>query len=261
MQIILTQQERDLTEFLSRLLNTSCPIQLSHTVLAFPDPLKIKLFELVSLTLNIDIALVNQLFKRLVFKSVQTLRLQCQNLNSLSFKVDQTLQDTKVQDTNKCEHVQTTDCKNARCYNLSKNAPRTQSKEQIEFQNRFSSSLQTVLKIKETNNKTLSEKAVCYLQNNNSIQFWKEMHELIPDKSTVQLREYFQNSFKRFMHQEFINKEDKMVLKDLINEMKDKKPAEIADKFMEMTADRNYFKRNVLMYVVNVQSKLRQRVL
>ncbi|CAL6079358.1 Hypothetical_protein [Hexamita inflata] len=178
MQIILTQQERDLTEFLSRLLNTSCPIQLSHTVLAFPDPLKIKLFELVSLTLNIDIALVNQLFKRLVFKSVQTLRLQCQNLNSLSFKVDQTLQGTKVQDTNECEHVQTTDCKNTRCYNLSKNAPRTQSKEQIEFQNRFSSSLQTVLKLKEVNNKILSEKAVCYLQNNNSIQFYlvKKFH-------------------------------------------------------------------------------------
>ncbi|CAL5993771.1 Hypothetical_protein [Hexamita inflata] len=259
MQIILTQQERDLTEFLSRLLNTSCPIQLSHTVLAFPDPLKIKLFQLVSLTLNIDIALVNQLFKRLVFKSVQTLRLQCQNLNSLTFKIEEEhLEIQPIELELQLDNQSNENSKqkpNQRCYNLLENSQRTQSKEAVAFQNRFAACLQQILKIQETNNRVLCEKVVRYLEEKGSKKFWVQMQLIIPEKSTVQLREYFLNSFKRFMHQEYLNKEDKVLLKELIYQMKNKKPSEIADKFIEMTADRNYFKRNVVMYIVNIKDK------
>ncbi|CAL6079356.1 Hypothetical_protein [Hexamita inflata] len=203
-----------------------------------PDNAHSKLFARLSQLLEVEEETVHEQFNLLVLKYIAT-----------SFQISQNSNPSKIP------------VKRRSCYNLQENRPRTQSKQSIEFQNLFAECVQKVIRIEENDNKKLCQQITNHLQNCDGLKFWKEMHELIPDKSTVQLREYFQNSFKRFMHQEFINKEDKMVLKDLINEMKDKKPAEIADKFMEMTADRNYFKRNVLMYVVNVQSKLRQLVL
>ncbi|CAL6048884.1 Hypothetical_protein [Hexamita inflata] len=233
------QQEQIMIDALSQLLKLQkCPTILSYCVLMLPDNAHSKLFARLSQLLDVEEETVHEQFNLLVLKYIAT-----------SFQIFQNSNPSKIPVNRRS------------CYNLQENRPRTQSKQSIEFQNLFAECVQKVIRIEENDNKKLCHKVTNHLQNCDGLKFWKEMHELIPDKSTVQLREYFQNSFKRFMHQEFINKEDKMVLKDLINEMKDKKPAEIADKFMEMTADRNYFKRNVLMYVVNVQSKLRQRVL
>ncbi|CAL6034427.1 Hypothetical_protein [Hexamita inflata] len=142
----------------------------------------------------------------------------------------------------------------SRCYNLRDNRPRTQSQVSINFQNRFSSALKQVLQV-DCDNKELCEITVCYLKLNNTAQFWRQMHTLIPDKNHTQLREYFQNSFKRFMHQEFLDQADKLVLKELISQMPDCRPSEIAGKFMEQMQNRNYFQRNVVMYIINLKNK------
>ncbi|CAL6048924.1 Hypothetical_protein [Hexamita inflata] len=139
-------------------------------------------------------------------------------------------------------------------YNLVGNRPRTQSQQSIAFQNRFANGLQMVLGVNTTDYRELCLE-VNWLNSREKTNLWYELSLVIAEKKPTQLREYFQNSFQRFMHQEYINKEDKVILKNLINEMKDKKPAVIAEKFMEMTADRNYFKRNVVMYVVNMKNK------
>ncbi|CAL6066095.1 Hypothetical_protein [Hexamita inflata] len=113
-----------------------------------------------------------------------------------------------------------------RNYNLVVNTPRTQSQESIQFQNMFAQCLQKVLHIQESDNKQLSQIVLSYLEQNSSKQFWKQMHE-----------------------------QNKVILQKLINNMKDKKASEIAEQFMEMTKNRNYFKRNVLMYIVNMKTK------
>ncbi|CAL5993781.1 Hypothetical_protein [Hexamita inflata] len=150
------------------------------------------------------------------------------------------------------------DTKRQCCYNLQENHPRTQSPSSIQFQNMYSQCLQKVIKFNESDNKKLCQLVITYLKNNDSFLFWQRMHEQIPEKTTVQLREYFQNSFKRFMHQEYLIQEDKLILKDMINHTKDGKPSEIADRFMKMTKDKNYFKRNVVMYIANLLSKQKQ---
>ncbi|CAL6020395.1 Hypothetical_protein [Hexamita inflata] len=142
-----------------------------------------------------------------------------------------------------------------RCYNLVENTPRTQSKDSIKFQQLFSQCLQIIILSNESDNKKLCQQVISYLKCNCSKIFWKQLQELIPEKSIKYLKEYYQNSFKRFAHQEFMTLEDKIILKDLMNEMKSSKPAEIAEIFMEMTKDKNYFRRNVIMYIVNMKNK------
>ncbi|CAL6079354.1 Hypothetical_protein [Hexamita inflata] len=142
-----------------------------------------------------------------------------------------------------------------KCYNLLENRPRTQSKQSIDFQNKFAQCLQQVIGEEESDNRALCLKVVDYLKNNDSLVFWRQLTRLLPEKTTIQLREYFQNSFKRFMYREFITQEDKAVLQDLMAQMAGSKPADIASRFLEMTQDRNYFKRNVVMYVVNMKDK------
>ncbi|CAL6086864.1 Hypothetical_protein [Hexamita inflata] len=138
------------------------------------------------------------------------------------------------------------------CYNLLENMPRTQSKQSLLFQKTFSFCLNQILQTNESNNKILCKNVIKHLQTFDAGRFWKQMHSLIQYKTPVQLREYFQNSFRRFMYQEFISIEDKVILRNLITQMKDKKPSTIAEKFMEV-ANKNYFKRNVVMYVVNLK--------
>ncbi|CAL6082681.1 Hypothetical_protein [Hexamita inflata] len=222
------QQEYKLIECLSQLLQVKqCAKQVSFYVLMLPDNLHTRIFHEVALLLQTSEKQVREQFQLLTIKYL-------------------------VKDTIKSPQP-TEDLNTTRCYNLIENHPRTQSQASIKFQNRYSEAIQKVMNIQQPDNKKLCQELLNYFENYGSIKFWKQMHELIPEKSKVQLREYFQNSFKRFVHQEYLSQEDKIVLKDLIIQMKDRKPSEIADKFMEIAKDKNYFKRNVIMYVVNMK--------
>ncbi|CAL5993719.1 Hypothetical_protein [Hexamita inflata] len=136
-------------------------------------------------------------------------------------------------------------------YNLLENRPRTQSKTSIQFQTKFSTALQQILETSITDNRELCILTNEYLQHNDYTEFWVAVHQLIPEKKPAQLRDYFQKSFQRFMYQEYITCEDKLILRDLIASMSSQKPAEIAGTFLDMFTEKNYFKRNVVMYIVN----------
>ncbi|CAL6048906.1 Conserved_hypothetical protein [Hexamita inflata] len=216
--MIQIQQEQKLISCLSQLLQIkTCAVQLSFYALMLPDHLHARLFQEVALLLETDEAEVREQFKLLTLKHL--LR-------------------SAPQSPPPSEGLNV-----SKCYNLVQNSPRTQSQDSILFQNRFAECLQKVISIQESDNKKLCQEVVNYLQCNSSKIFWKEMHELISEKSTVQLREYFYNSFKRLMHQEFLSLEDKIILKNLMIEIADQKPAEIADNFMDLVKDKNYFKR------------------
>ncbi|CAL6017312.1 Hypothetical_protein [Hexamita inflata] len=224
------QHEFKLVDCLSKLLQTeSCAIQVSYKVLMLPDSIYNRIFQRMSIMLQINENIIREQFKLLATKYLTRNTFK-------SFEPTESLNGT-------------------RCYNLVENTPRTQSKESLKFQKLYSECLQQILQINENDNKKLCQKVVIYLQCNSSKIFWKQMSELIPEKNIKYLKEYYQNSFKRFEHQEFMTLEDKLRLKDLMNEMQTSKPAEIAEIFMEMTKDKNYFRRNVVMYIINMKNK------
>ncbi|CAL6054511.1 Hypothetical_protein [Hexamita inflata] len=86
-------------------------------------------------------------------------------------------------------------------------------------------------------------------------EFWKKIRILIPEKTEIQLREYYQKSFLRHMYEENISVQDRATLCDLINQMPGAKPSQIANEFVKIVGENKYFHRNVIMYVVNKYNK------
>ncbi|CAL6039961.1 Hypothetical_protein [Hexamita inflata] len=147
------------------------------------------------------------------------------------------------------------------CYN--RTTKRKQSVSDIEFEQVFVSKIQQIfteenINIEANNNYELCQEIANYLQKhqNSQITFWNKLSQKIQNKTSVQLREYYKKSFSKFLYTQCITNEDKQVLKQLILQMPDSKPSEIASHFMSVTSERNYFKRNIIMYVVNRKNLL-----
>ncbi|CAL5972072.1 Hypothetical_protein [Hexamita inflata] len=138
---------------------------------------------------------------------------------------------------------------------------RTQPEQQVLFNNQFSDALKTVLQnilninIQFTSNAHLCQCVNEYFSTKGQANFWVKMSKLIPQKNERQLREYYQKSFQRCMYLESITEPDKALLCKLIDQMPQSKPAVIADQFTKMVGTEKYFKRNVVMYVVNRRQK------
>ncbi|CAL6024983.1 Hypothetical_protein [Hexamita inflata] len=149
--------------------------------------------------------------------------------------------------------------KNGTEYNLKEAHLRKKSLNALEVQNQFVAALKQVLLDKGYVCAQMNPRQLCvvvneHLQNKSSTDFWREMRKLIPQKTEIQLREYYQKSFLRHMFEESISIQDKIVLCDLMNEMADAKPSKIAEEFVKMVGSK-YFHRNVVMYVVNKKEK------
>ncbi|CAL5972096.1 Hypothetical_protein [Hexamita inflata] len=139
---------------------------------------------------------------------------------------------------------------------------RTQSLSHVQFKQRFTQALKTVMSsyfcectINFDDNAHLCQCVNEYFKINGQMDFWVKMSKLIPQKNERQLREYYQKSFQRCMYLECITEPDKALLCKLIDQMPQSKPAVIADQFTKMVGTKKYFKRNVVMYVVNRKQK------
>ncbi|CAL6017038.1 Hypothetical_protein [Hexamita inflata] len=138
---------------------------------------------------------------------------------------------------------------------------RTQPEKSTNFKQKFEQALKTVLS--SYNNFVLTFKSdsdLCEYLNqhfrmNGQMNFWPKMNSIIPEKNEKQLREYYQKSFQRCMYQECITELDKTLLCKLIDQMQGQKPAVIANRFFEHVGTEKYFKRNVIMYIVNRKNK------
>ncbi|CAL5993797.1 Hypothetical_protein [Hexamita inflata] len=135
---------------------------------------------------------------------------------------------------------------------------RTQTKQHQEFQELFSTSakrlLQNFTDVSQITDKQLCGEIARYLNEFASVDFWGMLSKLVQSRTAVQLREYYKKSFSRLMFTECLAQNDKVVLKQLVASMPHSKPSEIATKFMDMFQERNYFKRNVIMYIVNMKN-------
>ncbi|CAL6001617.1 Hypothetical_protein [Hexamita inflata] len=138
----------------------------------------------------------------------------------------------------------------------------TRTKAQVyqQFQDRFATALKYVLYKQIISHTCKDYSDLCkqtntYFLHHNQMVFWKHVNQLIPERSCKQLRDYYQKSFLRNMYVECISGNDKIILCNLVDHMTNSKPSQIADKFLELVGQSKYFKRNVVMYIVNRKGK------
>ncbi|CAL6074836.1 Hypothetical_protein [Hexamita inflata] len=90
----------------------------------------------------------------------------------------------------------------------------------------------------------------CITVSHNKQSFWTNVQSWIPQKSVTQVKEYYQKCFSRVKYEYKICEEDKNMLKQLSVLMKDSKPADVVNCFMERYKEKSYFKRTLVMYIV-----------
>ncbi|CAL6049028.1 Hypothetical_protein [Hexamita inflata] len=139
---------------------------------------------------------------------------------------------------------------------------RKKSETYLKLQLRFESGLRQALHFYCSNSQIngSGNAQLCQITNNllrtcNNTEFWKHVQSLIPEKNERQLRDYYQKSFMRQMYEECISGQDKILLCQLIDQMPGAKPAQIVEKYTQMTGCVKYFKRNLVMYVINRKEK------
>ncbi|CAL5972238.1 Hypothetical_protein [Hexamita inflata] len=101
----------------------------------------------------------------------------------------------------------------------------------------------------------LCQRVDLHLQNSNRKYFWSRVQQLIPFKSEKQLREYYQKSFQRAMYTEFNDEEDKKLIKNLLEKEPNKRASVLADEFLGVCKCKTYFKRSVVMFIINLKRK------
>ncbi|CAL6094934.1 Hypothetical_protein [Hexamita inflata] len=140
-------------------------------------------------------------------------------------------------------------------YRNNKSEQRKESQSHVAFQTLFAQSAVSILQESHNiSNQELCEKINKYIANNKRAVFWKELELLIPSKSHIQLRDYYNKSFQKCMYKEYITHEDKLILRGIMTQMPEAKPAAVVDRFIETTGSNQYFKRNLVMYVVNTKN-------
>ncbi|CAL6086920.1 Hypothetical_protein [Hexamita inflata] len=146
----------------------------------------------------------------------------------------------------------------ASLYPANQVSPQTQTRKTrlslLQFNSQFEAALKSALVDLHRNAPSMSSQELCqaltvHFKVYDQGPFWSKVHEIIPEKTPIQLKEYFQKSFQQCLYQQ-ISAVDEAVLRSLERRMKDHKPAEVADVFMEMT-NQKYFKRNVVVFIVN----------
>ncbi|CAL5993623.1 Hypothetical_protein [Hexamita inflata] len=213
--------------FVPRGAALECRVALQ--VMTLPDQLFQQLFVQLALELNASpVELTKTFFDRVVM----------QHLTSEECSVKVTMKQTQYQFKQPYAHVKSAAAQ--------------------DFQNRFSAALRScVHKYLRTrvydgaDNRQLCQLLNDFFKSEGQASFWKSMAKYLPEKSERQLREYFQKSFQRCLYLECISEGDKILLCKLIAQMPQQKPSEVAERFLEEVGPEKYFKRNVIMYVVN----------
>ncbi|CAL6071251.1 Hypothetical_protein [Hexamita inflata] len=204
-----------------------------YKTLMLPDKSYKQLFCQISFNMNVDVKVVMETFQNLVHSKLK------QNHNIQKNSHYDLVQFKSVSKLQKTKQTQ-----NARKSKL----------DLMQFNSRFEMALKSALLDLNKNANIMNSQEVCkelsaHFKVYNQTPFWNKIHSFIPEKTPIQLKEYFQKSFSKCLYEQ-INAEDESILKNLEQKMKDKKPAEIADVFMEITRQK-YFKRSIIIQIVN----------
>ncbi|CAL5991648.1 Hypothetical_protein [Hexamita inflata] len=122
-----------------------------------------------------------------------------------------------------------------------------------QFKQQFSETVKTIIMEFDDSANEMTDKQICqvlidYFQKNDQSVFWERVQSIITYKTKVQLKEYFQKSFKQCQY-ENISEQDKQKIVALIQAMPQSKPSEIVDVFFNQIGGEVYFRRKVIMFV------------
>ncbi|CAL6027452.1 Hypothetical_protein [Hexamita inflata] len=136
---------------------------------------------------------------------------------------------------------------------------RQKSSASDQFRELFANGLTTILsRLTLDSYVDLSYADICnkvnsYLEHNDKTQFWRTMTEAIEGKSSKQIQDYYAHSFQKAIYTRQLSTEDKVLLRQLSQQMADAKPSKVALEFLSRSEYADYFKHNVVMYVINLR--------
>ncbi|CAL6003214.1 Hypothetical_protein [Hexamita inflata] len=215
------------------LLNVS-PEQVAYQVMMLPDNQYDIAFAQISMELNVDVNSLKQQFVEVA-------------MTQLVNKQTRYLPDADSQESAGKKKVRQT-------------YQRAIKPEYQQFQKLYAEKLFQVLQSRNQKAVFSDDRDIC-IQVNNHIanfgqkHFWHNLQTLIPSKTVKQLREYYQKSFMRVLYDSQIDVKDKELLREMIEKQSETSPTELANQFLEVCTNKNYFKRNIVMYVINIKRK------
>ncbi|CAL6052576.1 Hypothetical_protein [Hexamita inflata] len=107
---------------------------------------------------------------------------------------------------------------------------------------------------------SISDRELCVLvnsivENDATQQFWNRVTAQVRSKTKKQLYDFYHTSFSKALYDSNITKEDKALIEQLNQEQPEKKPAELAQTFLEQTG-RNVLKHSVVMCFVYIRRNI-----
>ncbi|CAL5977516.1 SANT/Myb_domain [Hexamita inflata] len=140
-----------------------------------------------------------------------------------------------------------------------------QSSESSEiFKQQFIFNMKVILskQIKVVQFEHMTQEELCVFIKDNGIQnitcFWKQLAELFPNKTTKQIRDYYNKAFQKVLYTQQLTVYDKANLHALNQIWAEEPPAFIAKKFALVSEESGYFPQNVIMYVVNLRNNAKK---
>ncbi|CAL6104747.1 Hypothetical_protein [Hexamita inflata] len=136
---------------------------------------------------------------------------------------------------------------------------RQKSSASDQFRELFANGLATILSrftldsFADLSHADICNKVNAYLEHNDKTQFWRTMTEAIEGKSSKQIQDYYAHSFQKAIYTRQLSTEDKALLRQLSQQMAEAKPSQVALEFLGRAAFKDYFKHNVVMYVINLR--------
>ncbi|CAL5991740.1 Hypothetical_protein [Hexamita inflata] len=229
-------QEENVIKIISRLLKVNeDPQNIVYNVMMLTDSQYNFLFCQLSLELNIDINSIHMLFTQI------SQRYLLIDNNHGFFTNPQKVVQTNQQESQSNEQ------------NEDKSTEINNKTTLSRFKNEFQQSLRTILYKYDQTVNLMTEKQLClclatYFSVHSQSQFWERVHNAIPYKTVLQLKQYFQKSFSKCKFEE-ISENDKCRLMQMTRQMPLSKPSDIVDAFFTEIGNDAYFRREVLMLV------------
>ncbi|CAL5993467.1 Hypothetical_protein [Hexamita inflata] len=228
--------EENVIKIISRLLSVSeNPHNIVYHVMMLSDSQYHFLFCQLSLELNIDINTIHALFTQI------SQRYLLIDNNHGSFTNPQKVETNQQQESQSNEQNDKSTQINYNKTTLSK------------FKHEFQLTLRTILQEYDQTANIMTDKQLClclatYFSVHSPNQFWERVHNAIPYKTVLQLKQYFQKSFSKCKFEE-ISDNDKCRIMEITLQMPQSKPSDIVDAFFIEIGNDAYFRREVLMLV------------
>ncbi|CAL6116836.1 SANT/Myb_domain [Hexamita inflata] len=224
---------REMAEMLNLLITNAVPAPVVYGVLMLPDDDFRQMFLQLSFNMNSDVQALQALFRQISFDALY-----------------QSMHSSVASQSNE---VQTPDSKASVII-----SDTTWCRQQSAFREQFVSAVKATLLVYNQNVQQMDDVDLCrelleHLKAHSQPRFWSQISQLITTKTPVQLKEYFQKSFQKCLYSSTIDERDKTLLTQLMKVMPGSRPSQVADEFLKIVPNANYFKRSLVMFITHAK--------